>query len=229
MFSDLIGYQGTYLQNHNTVRRLNMLYSMLQAKYTPEPCDVCAFQVKEYFTYDQFNTMLVDFIPNLPYTCRGIYFKPFFLRFKDVLLNFDDSLVVQTYRQKFKDTVSGNFLLTSDVIASDDKNSKSASSNGSVSSVSSVSSGPRSPEPKVHRPTEAVQVFSVGRTSTPDVYTLTDNSKSSTLIARIPDLATSKALRQMFLGTTMQARLDVKCKFCARFNKWVPMPVPHPR
>lgn len=218
LFSDLIGSEGIHLHNHNAVRRLNMLYTMLRSQYTREPCDVCAFQVKQYFTYDQFNTMLVDFIPSLSYTCRGIYFKPLFLRFRDVLLNFDDSLVVQTYRQKFKDTVSSNFLLASDIAADDDTGSESNSETTTATPAATSSS-------KKTKTKE--QMFSVGRTSTPDVYTLNDGGSTTTHIARIPDLATSKALRHMFLGTTMQTRLDLLCKYCDQFSKWIP--IPHPR
>jgi hypothetical protein len=238
MFSDLIACEGAHLQNHNTVRRLNTLYSLLSSKYVREPCDVCEFQVKQYFTYDQFNTMLVDFIPSLPYTCRGIYFKPLFLRFRDVLLNFDDSLVVLTYRQKFKDTVSSNFLLASDIVpdrsgSSDGGSSDGGSSSDGRSSNKSSDGGGRVTHalaPRTKTKTKE-QIFSVGRTSTPDVYTLSAigrGGEASAQIARIPDLATSKALRHMFLGTTMQTKMDVRCRFCDQFKKWIPIPIPIP-
>lgn len=110
--SDLLVDCGQSLTNLNLVRRLNRLYGLLAEQWRPDGMDICDIQVKKYFRVTQIQRAMSDFLPHLDYTCRGIYFKPFFLKFRDLLLNFDDSLVKKAGRIRYKD--ASNFLLLPD-------------------------------------------------------------------------------------------------------------------
>jgi hypothetical protein len=111
MINDLIVNKGTHLSTFNLVKRLNLLYTLLKNEYYSDDIDVCRLQVKKYFKYDQIETLFKTHIPSLKYSCRGIYFKPLFLRFRDILVNFDDALITKVQRTKYK-----NFLLIEDMI-----------------------------------------------------------------------------------------------------------------
>ncbi len=108
--NDLIVNKGIYLTNINLVKRLNILYTLLKNEYSQDDVDVCVIRVKKYFKYDEIETVFKKHIPALKYTCRGIYFKPLFLRFRDILVNFDDTLITKVQRTKFK-----SFLLMDDL------------------------------------------------------------------------------------------------------------------
>ena len=111
MVNDLIVNKSSYLTNINLVKRLNILYVLLKNEYRQDDTDVCIIRVKKYFKYDEIETMIKQHIPALKYTCRGIYLKPLFLRFRDILVNFDDTLITKVQRTKFMK----NFLLMDDL------------------------------------------------------------------------------------------------------------------
>jgi hypothetical protein len=108
LISDLLAEKGQSLSDVNLVKRLNRLHRLMAQQFSPDALDVCSLQIKRYFHYEELATAMNTFIPKLPYTIRGLYFKPLFLRFKDILYNFDDSLVVKVQRVRYKHV--SNFL-----------------------------------------------------------------------------------------------------------------------
>lgn len=111
LLNDLLVYRNVPQHDANVVRRVDAIYDILTNEFVPDEMDVCSIQVKRYFLCSEINHVLTNFIPYLPYTCRGLYFKPFFFKFRDILLNFDESLIKKIVRTKYKD--AGNFLLLS--------------------------------------------------------------------------------------------------------------------
>ena len=102
LIGDLLVFQGMYLKDYNIVRRLNILYNSFKKSYKPDDLDIASLYIKKYFKYSDINELISDHIPKLPYTCRGIYFKPLFLRFRDILVNFDETLVKKVEKVKSK-------------------------------------------------------------------------------------------------------------------------------
>lgn len=102
LIHDLLVYKGRYLENEPLVKRLNILYDILANSFKPDDLDVCAIQVKKYVTYDRIKELVYDVMQTLPYTCRGLYFKPLYLRFLDFLFNFDESLIIKVERIKYQ-------------------------------------------------------------------------------------------------------------------------------
>ena len=102
LISDIIVFQGMYLKEYNIVRRLNILYNILKTSFTVDDLDIAKIYVKKYFKYNEINELVDKHIPSLPYSCRGIYFKPLFLRFRDILVNFDETLVKKVDKVKCK-------------------------------------------------------------------------------------------------------------------------------
>ena len=203
VINDLIVYKGVQLYDHNLPKRLNILYTVLKKEFVPDSMDVSRVQVKKYFRYDEIDTMLNQYIPTLPYTCRGIYFKPLFLRFKDILVNFDDTLVKKVEKNKFKNVK--NFLLREDqciinpVVKPDDEtNTKSATNKTS-------------------------KTYSVRKTSNPDVYDLYDSLGNYVDIACIPGLKISKYMRNLFVNKNMVDKIDIGFEFSDQFKKWIPI------
>jgi hypothetical protein len=148
IMNDMLVCKGVHLQNVNLPKRINMLYETLRTCYVPGSFDLFKVAVKTYFRYDQIEHMLQTHVHNLPYTCRGLYFKPLFLRFKDILLNFDDNLIKKVERVKYKNVKSFILMEEKNGLHNkgqntpniDDDNSSTTSHDSKVSKVSGFSS-----------------------------------------------------------------------------------------
>lgn len=211
IINDMIGNNDMYLENVNLVKRLNLVYDILKNKFVPDEYDVCAFQVKRYFKYHELKYVLSDFIPNLPYTCRGIYFKPLFLKFKDILVNFDDTLVQKVVRQKYKDV--------SDFLLLDDK--KNIISNSRQAKEEAPAKNCINVEGANANKTKSIQVY-IKKTNQPDVYETFDVNNNNCGFACIPTLKVSKFMREIFQNKNLTDKILMQCLYSERFDKYIP-------
>lgn len=212
MINDLIVYKGQHLKELNLVKRLNTLYTSLKKEFYPDFMDISRIQVKKYFTYDEIDK-LRDHIDNkISYSCRGIYFRPLFLRFRDILINFDDSLIKKVERNKYKHT--NNFLLKDDI---NDNTSNSSKSETDLPSLDIIN--------------DNVEItncnkFLVRKTNIPDVYEIApvdnpDTDKIQNLC--IPTMKISKYMRELFIKKNMIDRIEMTLEFSDKFKKWIPI------
>lgn len=213
LVNDLLVCRGVQLHDTNHPRRINMLYDMLEKHYEYEEYDPFRVGVKTFFRYNEMERLLQEHIPSLPYTCRGLYFKPLFMRFKDILYNFDDNLVKKVERVRYKDVKQ--FILKSD-IAQDSASVKSSSSSSGSGSATPVANAPTS------QAACGTRRFYVRKTSTPDVYDLFDGS-SRAGIACVPTLKVSKWMREITKDMNMVDRIELPFEYSMKFGKWVPV------
>ena len=218
VMGDLLVQDGELLARVNLPQRISRLYGLLDRHFHADPVfDVCDMQVKRYFRLTELQDMLDIFVPSLDYTCRGVYFKPLFLRFKDVLWNFDDSLVRKVVRTRYKDT--SEFLLLPKPLAVKDQPAQQPP--------------PPSPPPPPPPDRSADRaVFWVRKGGLPEVYELYQHQndvvkRGAVPIgeAAVPDLRTSRMLRQLFLSCSVTDSLPMRCTRHPRFDKWVPVEV----
>jgi hypothetical protein len=212
LIGDLIAHKGMFLENYNLVKRMNILYRCLEHEFFEDEYDICFFQVKKYFTYDQIEYAINEFIPLLKYTCRGLYFKPLFIRFKNILINFDDSLIQKVMRKKYKSV--SNFLLLEDT--NNLAGVKSTAQTGT--SISKVSS---------YTDLKEIRQFHVHKTTHPDIYELTSEEDGKVFgTACIPTLQVSKMMRKLFSDLNVTDKLLMECKLSEKFDgKYVPCKV----
>lgn len=220
LINDLIVYKGLYLQEQNLIKRLNTLYSMLQSDFIPDIMDVSRIQVKKYFKYDDINKIINEYIPTLDYTCRGLYFKPLFLKFKDILVNFDDNLIKKVNREKFKNVK--NFLLLNDC--------KKMNNNDETLSESSSNSSQQDKETtylvnndKLQLNKEYKKIFYTRKTNNPDIYELYDNNSKYIDIACINTMKISKYMRELFSKANIIDKIEVNYEYSDKFRKWIPV------
>ena len=196
--NDMTVYKGRLLAEDNLVKRLNSVYALLESEYIVDDMTPFKLAVKKYFTYDEIEA-LEEHVKNLPYTCRGLYFKPLFIKFRDILLNFDDALVKKVERYK----VGGTFMLNTETHVT-----------------------PLPPPPKLQQHTtgtEAPQTkFYTKKTSSPDVYDIFDEHGVSVGIACIPTLTLSKKMRLLFETKSIIDKLNLPYAYSDKFSKWVP-------
>lgn len=197
---DIISYYKQNLYESNVVRRINILYDILSNKYIEDDFSCCKLKIKKYFTYDQFDYMLNTFIPSLPYSCHGIYFKPLYLKFRDILFNFDETLVKSVVKIKYKN----NYEVR-------DRNINNTIPEKIVVATPSI----------LH---EDYKVLYLQKTNQPDIYDLYEvkDGKTSIDIALVNDIATSKRLRHDFKDNLPKDMIAYKCQYSSKFGKWIP-------
>jgi len=216
LINDMLVYRGQHLHNVNLVKRINIVYDILQKDY--EPNDMSPFQiaVKKYFTYDEVKTGLDDHIAVLPYTCRGMYFKPLFLKFRDILVNFDDSLVKKVKREKygseFKLGIITDGIITDGIIAD------GIITDGIIADRKKNEDMPAAATPSL----KSTKQFPTRKTAAPDVYELLDASGKVLGNACVNTMKLSTKMRQMFEEKNLVDKININYEFSAKFNKWLP-------
>ena len=75
LISDVIVYKGKTL-DCNIISRYELLYSMFEKHYTQDSnLEICPIFIKKIFMYKEWDTLVEEFIPNLNYNVRGLYFN----------------------------------------------------------------------------------------------------------------------------------------------------------
>lgn len=220
VINDILCYKNFSLEKYNLVKRINIVYNILSKSFQPDSIQVCQLSIKKYVTVDKIRYLVEEFMPSLNYTCRGIYFKPFFIKFKDVLLNFDDSLIKKVVRIKYKHT-GETFMMPEDMNQQKAAPVPTQEEARTTISTSSTNSN------------NATKEFWVRKTSNPDIYELFEENRafdSKPMIALVNNIDTSKFLRDSFRLLNVNDKLKMSCKFHVKFQKWIPMatnkPVP---
>ena len=209
LINDLLVCKGNQLHDMNHPKRMSLLYDTLDKHYVHDEYDSFKIGVKSFFKYNEIDKMLTKHIPSLPYSVRGIYFKPLYMRFKDILYNFDDNLIKKVERIKYK-TVKQFIINNNDIgMAS---NSSSESGTSTPKSVNS--------EVKIDKNSD-IATFSVRKTSTPDVYDIFDGNNNIG-IACIPTMKISKKMREITKDLNMVDKIDIQFEFSQKFKKWLP-------
>jgi hypothetical protein len=216
--NDALCLYGKPLDDVNLPRRVNMMYDFLDASLCPDEYDQFKVCVKSYFQLDEMQYFRDVYLPSLSYTVRGIYIKPLFLKFKNILLNFDDTLVKKVERFKYKSTHGKTFMLkeevathaTATVVANDVETTSKSSSKSS-----SVCGDPPNPE-------GTTKGFWVRKTAQPDVYDMFDESGRCVAVACIPSLKISKKMREIMMDKNLVDKVLLNFEYSEKFNKWIP-------
>ncbi len=211
--SDVLSYEGRHLVDTGFPARRDLLHEVFVrgAQYRHDPSLPFSVTLKPYWQVrDLEPTVLAPpLLAEWPHTCRGLLFKPMHLRFKDILLNFDDSQVVKNTRAK----VGGNFCESLERVAS-------ASSTGDDDDVGD-------PKRAMPAPAQPAVPMWARKGALPDQYELFMDEACSTRAqpptACVPCLATSKMLAAAFRCKTLVDRVRVECVMSRKFGKWEPV------
>lgn len=220
--NDVIAWKGRHLTDVNLPKRINLLYNIVQNEYHYDVYDPFRVCVKKYFRYDEIQDVLNDYLSEVPYTVRGLYFRPLYTRFRDVLYNFDDTLIKKVERFKYNTLASKAFILKDEVLSCEKQ--------------------PSTPEPKqvitpsatkektnTHGVTTTKDIASrqqsywVRKTANPDIYEMFDDQNKNIGIACVPSMKISKKMRELMQDKNLVDRVKLSFEFSEKFNKWVPL------
>lgn len=225
IINDLIGEDNQLLSSLSLPKRIERLVDILHNKYVHDEMTPFSFQTKQYFYIDNVNALLAH-IKELKWSCRGIYIRPLYLRFKDILLNFDDSLIQTIVHEKTRELFQVNESLhkITDVqhIANSGKNK-----------TNKLEEYKELNEHKAHKEhkesneqnEQKEKVFWIRKTATPDIYALFEQESAdvSKQIACVNTMKTSKMLFNDFKLKNLVDKIQYLCIFSEKFEKWVPI------
>lgn len=206
--SDVLLYAGRHLIDTPFPARHELMQRVL-SRHKRDPSLPFELSLKPYWQVADLPSTALEpsLLSQWPHTCRGLLFKPACMRFKDILLNFDDSQVVKNIRDK----VGGHFCESLERAAS--------TAARTVSPTSSLE------DMAVLTPTVAVVLWA-RKGAQPDQYELfTDDAcsmRAAPPLACVPCLATSKMMACAFRSKTLVDRVRVECVMSPKFGKWEP-------
>lgn len=227
LLNDLVVLRGVHLVDHNIVKRINMLYDVLANAFVPDTNDISRIGVKRFFKYDEGLDIINKHINEVQYSCRGIYFKPLFLKFRDILINFNDELVKKVERTKYKHKKS--FIMHEDTNKLNDEDKDKDSDTMSVSSDTSSKASSSTSDKKMPLHTNDTSDVSTQRqyhtrkTSLPDVYEIFDTNMISMGFASVPSLKISKFLRETFKNKNIVDSVILSYTYSEKHKKWIPL------
>lgn len=217
LMNDIIVLKGLHLNEHNLVKRINLLYNVVANCFQPDINDICKFGVKQYFKYDEAMNIIEKHINEVQYSCRGIYFKPLFLKFKDVLINFNDELVKKVERTKYKHVKSFVLKEDRDKLCNVVSETASVSSEGSEISSKSIVAVSKSLDTE----TTNTRYFNTRKTNLPDVYELYDDNMVMIGYPLVSSMQISKTLREIFKTKNIIDTVSLQYMFSVKRNKWI--------
>lgn len=214
LISDLRMLRNNSTNQMDLCNRMNCVHDIFDKFFQPSFQDLFAIQIKKYVHTTEVMKLHDEFIPSLPYTCRGLYLKPLYAKFKDILINFDDSLVTSTKRESYKNT--SHFLTSTDEV-------KATPPKRTVDHVVEIEC---SVELGGKESSHNVRNLYVQKTTVPDVYMLYDiTTKKEVGKACVDTLATSKMLTGHFATLSMLVKSTFRCEHTSNSNLnnvWIP-------
>ena len=214
LINDILVYNSKYLTDINLIKRLNIIYDILKNKYIFDDHDISYIYVKKYFKFNELDYFINEYVSKIIYTCRGMYFKPLFLKFRDILINFDDDLIKKVEKKKYKH--EKEFLLLSD------KNELN-NDNYTIPNINNITN---IIEDNINNNTNIIKdniTFNVCKTNNPDVYELYDKNNILQGIACIPTMKISKAMRKIFETKNIVDKIELNFQYNEKFKKYCPI------
>ena len=208
LISDIHVYKNKSAREYDLIKRLNLINNLLEEHFVPSCNDLFSVQVKKYVPLTESESFHNDFMSSLNYTCRGLYFKPLYSKFKDILFNFDNSLVNRNLKPKLKSKY--NFVTNDAMKMEADK----------VVQMETEATTPKDAIMKENA------IFQVQKTEIPDLFKLYDETNQYIGNACVDSLRTSKMLTMYFQNMTMLEKAKFECvrtKNKHLSTTWIPL------
>ena len=92
LIGDIYSHNGSSIFNKQIIERMNIVNEIFTNKYIDDSfCNICPIMIKRFFDYSDIDYILNEFIPNLNYRVRGLYFIPLKSSYSKILYFFNDT------------------------------------------------------------------------------------------------------------------------------------------
>ena len=242
IINNLVLLKGEIMKNKHINYKLNQVYDILSNYYQKdEHLEICPLYVKRLFANHEFNYLINNYIPNLNYNCRGIYFEGIrdlknhlfliprghkFTPNKNVNSPSVNSSSVNKSNVNSpsvnKSNVNSSSVNSSSVNKSNVNSQSVNKSNVNKSNVNKSNVNKKEQKKNVDISNRENMVFMVRKTEISDIYNLyciKDNDIYKYGGAHISNLRTSKYMRKCF---TEGDNLNMNCEYNKNMGKWTP-------
>ena len=249
IINDLYIHKNKLLVNNNILNRIDIIDNILKTEFN-EDNNICSFNIKKYFKYDELKYVIEDFSKKLNYTSRGIYFTPLYFKFKNILYNFDSSLVNIVKKVKYQK--NNEFLLMKDKnniennTTNTNKQNNTTNTDKQNNTNKQINTNKQTNTTNINKQNNTTNInkqnntnntdntkyrnYYVEKTDMPDVFNLFTfnenmNSYSKVDIAYIPNMKVSKFMRDIFRSVNIITKIKIKCELIIKndTNKWIPI------
>lgn len=101
LLGDIYYYKGEILKNTCITERITTIHNILKNEFiNDEYCNICPLIVKKYFEIVEKDNVINNFIPQLNYKTRGIYFVPINVNYSNVLYMFSENELKNNFKLK---------------------------------------------------------------------------------------------------------------------------------
>jgi hypothetical protein len=191
LLSNIISYKGENVSG-NLATRYNKMYELLTKHYKEDPdFDICYMRVKKLFTYNEYDKMMLQYIPKCGYEIKGLYFNSVNPKLSNHLFMYPNN--TKERRGGRDDHHSGSRTKPSDT------------------SESKENQGIQVTATFIIKPTDKPDIY--------NLYCMDGSTVSMYGIAHISKMKISKMLKKWFSENESKDCL-VSCEFSERFKKW---------
>ena len=215
------------------IKRYHIIHQLLRDHYQPDlALEPCPLQVKTLFQVQQFDDVVNNFVPMLPYPSQGVLFHPLQPKRPSILYPF-----TPFYKQQIWNTTNKSLQILPDPKAKsavvDLDPSSRAGESGQIDIIQELY---RMENNLTQKRSQVYVDFQIKSTPQPDIYELylldcegdpkDSDSQIKYGIAHIPTLKCSKWVKQYFQENADEQGPEdkfVSCSYCSSFKKWEPM------
>jgi hypothetical protein len=237
IINDILFYKGESTKSKNVLSRFELLHNIFEKEYVrDEELEICPLQIKKLFLYQDIDSLINDFIPNLSYVCKGLVFYTLSSNYSDYAYimprdkqirikssNEIDSMIKEKKPELFSCqmmSLENTNDITTNVINSDEKNKY----NNVVLVKDNETNDDNSNEKKIEKNNIVCKVV---KTDVPDIYYLyaLDGDNLYKLgNALIPNIKISLMMFELFnKNDSNKVDYNMECTYSKYFNKWVPI------
>ena len=192
LLSNIITFCGENISG-DLSQRYNKLYELLDKHYKEDPeFDICYLRIKKLFTYNDYDKMMLQYIPQCGYEIKGLYFNSLNPKLSNHLFMYPNNTKERRGVEQTRGVSKGG--------QTNNITNKETDSGAATASVT----------------------FTIKTTDKPDIYKLYCMEESQIReygIAYIGKMKTSKLLKNWFQENQDKDCL-VTCEYNSRFSKW---------
>jgi hypothetical protein len=101
LIGDIYYYKGEILKKVCITERITTIHNILKNEFiNDEYCNICPLIVKKYFEIVEKDNVINNFIPQLNYKTRGIYFVPINVNYSNILYMFSENELKNNFKLK---------------------------------------------------------------------------------------------------------------------------------
>jgi len=197
------------------IDKITKIKNILENEYiNDDKIDICNIELVRYFDPVDIEYFIRDYIPSLPYKCKGIYFTPINKKYANLLYIFNNNEINNNKLEKTYDDIIDKRV----IIDTDNKEKLESSNSKKIIHIEDIDSQSDEEE------SDQSIVFKIIKTKQPDIYELHANNNSEEIyhsIAYLPTLKISKILNNAFSENETK-EMYCRCLYSLQFNKWIP-------